>query len=75
MFISMRLYIALMKVFIEKDDRTQELDFEGSVSELLERLSINPQTVIVTRGKELLTADDNISAGDSLRILSVVSGG
>lgn len=64
-----------MIVHIEKLDRTEELDFKGKVSGLLEKLKINPETVLVARENELLIADDELSDSDEIRLLSVVSGG
>jgi len=64
-----------MKVFIEQTKKEKKLAFNGKVSSLLNRLEINPVTVIVTRNKVVLTQDQHISDKDEIRIISVVSGG
>lgn len=64
-----------MKLFLEKTDREQEIEFAGTVQELLNHLHINPATVLVARNDELLTESDHVSGRDSIKILSVISGG
>jgi len=64
-----------MKVFIEKQNKNMELKFSGTVKELLEKISVNPEAVLVVRQKELLTLDRDVDNKDELRLLSVISGG
>ena len=64
-----------MKVFIERSKQEKELKFEGTVQELLLYLHINPETVLVSRNDELITESDVVSPVDTVKILSVVSGG
>ena len=64
-----------MKIYIEKDDKTLELKFEGNTKELLKKLKINIETVIITRNNELISEDEKLKNNDSIKILSVVSGG
>lgn len=64
-----------MKIFIEKENREIEDDFSGSARELLSKLNINPETVLIVKNNELITEDDEISDNDNIKILSVVSGG
>ena len=68
-----------MKVFIEKEQRDLTLKFIGTVKELLSKLDINPETVIVTKligdESELLTEDVKLDDIDSVKILSIISGG
>jgi len=64
-----------MKVFIERERATKELQFSGRVGELLEELGINPETVVVVRNGEVVTEDEKISDNDEMKIISVVSGG
>ena len=47
-----------MKVFIEKDNKTLEVEFKGSVKELLDKLEINSETVLVLSSNEVLTEDE-----------------
>lgn len=46
-----------------------------SVQELLDRLQLNPETVLVVRGSELLTRDARLGEDDEVEIRPVVSGG
>jgi sulfur carrier protein len=45
------------------------------VQELLDRLQLNPETVLVVRGTELLTRDARLADDDEVEIRPVVSGG
>lgn len=64
-----------MDIFIEKDSKNICLAYEGKVSGLLQKLKVNPETVIVVRGGELIADDDLVSDKDSIRLMSVISGG
>ncbi len=63
-----------MNVYLEKTDEYKEVE-ASSIKELLEKLKINPTTVIVTKNNELVTEDEKISKKDEIKILSVISGG
>lgn len=52
-----------------------ELSGVRTVGEMLERLQLNPETVLVVRGAELLTQDARLSEDDEVEIRPVVSGG
>jgi uncharacterized protein (TIGR00269 family) len=45
------------------------------VRALLERLAINPETVLVIRGPDLLTREEPLAEADSIEIRPVISGG
>lgn len=64
-----------MNVYIEKDDK--QLVFKGNknVKELLNRLKINPSTVIIVKNNEVVLEDELLSDSDEIKILSVISGG
>ncbi|MEM4259718.1 MAG: MoaD/ThiS family protein [Candidatus Woesearchaeota archaeon] len=64
-----------MKIYIEKDNKTIEIKFSGKLLDLLKKLKINPETVIVVCGNTLITLDHKLDNSDEIRILSVVSGG
>jgi sulfur carrier protein ThiS len=64
-----------MKIFIEKEQKNIEIDFEGNIKELLKKLDINIETVIVIKNDELLNETDELDNLDSIKIISVVSGG
>ena len=63
-----------MKVFIERENRSVEIEAR-SIKEMLAKLKINPNTVLIARGDTLITEDTEVSNNDELRLLSVVSGG
>ncbi len=65
-----------MKVVLrtpEKEER--ELKGPKRVRELLAELGVNPEGVIVARGEELLTLDDEVADEDTVEVISAVSGG
>ncbi len=64
-----------MLIHIERGNRKENKKFEGTVAELLSELKINPETVLVAKNNELVTADDELGEKDEVRILSVISGG
>lgn len=64
-----------MKVFIESSNKRRALRFNGTVSQLLKKLKINPEMVIVAKGKELVTENEKLEDSDSVQLLSVISGG
>jgi len=64
-----------MELFIERSKETKKMSFTGPVKMLLESLKINPEEVIVVRNNTLLTDDVELVNTDSVKLLSVVSGG
>jgi sulfur carrier protein ThiS len=64
-----------MKIYVERTKENKEFDFEGTVQELLDKLEILSETVLVTRKGTILTEDEQTSNTDEIKILSVVSGG
>lgn len=63
-----------MKVFIEREDKVREIKAK-TVKELLNKLNINPVTVIVAKNNELVTTDAKLDEKDYVKIISVISGG
>lgn len=64
-----------MEVFIEANNETKKIKFNGTVTELLEKLKINSETVIVAKNNELVTEEEALADGDAVKLLSVISGG
>ncbi len=64
-----------MKVFIEKDSSTKEIDFSGTVLELLNKLEIVSEDVIVSVNNEISLLSDELKGDEKIDILSVISGG
>ncbi len=64
-----------MNVYIEEKGETKQLAFTGNALNLLKKLSINPETVLITKNGQLITEEDEISNEDEIKLLSVISGG
>lgn len=64
-----------MEVYIERMEKTVKIKFKGTVRELLEKIGINPEDAMVVRDEDLLTSDDEVYNTDTIRVLSVISGG
>jgi len=70
-----------MKVYIEKDDKSLEIKIGKNQSKsfdgksLLEKLKINPSSVILVKNNEVILEDELLTEKDEIKILSVVSGG
>lgn len=64
-----------MKVLLRNPRRELEVPGPVVVSALLERLSINRETVLVIRSDTLVTGDAVLEDADVVEIRSVISGG
>lgn len=64
-----------MDVFIESDNKKKRIKFNGTVSELLTKLEVNPETIIVSKNNELVTEGEQLTDKDDVKLLSVISGG
>ncbi len=64
-----------MKIYIEKENKNLNLEFKGTVKELLEKLNINIETVVVLKNNEIITEEEVLEEKDEIKILSVISGG
>ena len=66
-----------LKVFYYRENReiSVDLDTNSSVKDLLEKMNINPVSVIVSRNNELAVEDEKINEKDNIRVISVISGG
>lgn len=64
-----------MDVFIEREKKRMSLSFAGTVADLLDRLKINAETVLVAKNGTIVTEKDEVGDADKVSILSVVSGG
>ncbi len=64
-------------MFYDKENRekTIELGADSSVKDLLEKIKVNPVTVIVSRDNNILTEDEKLNDKDKIRLISVISGG
>lgn len=64
-----------MKVIIRRPRREMELPGSRRVRDLLHELRINPETVLVVRGGDLLTPDEVIREGETIEVIPAISGG
>lgn len=64
-----------MHVFVEKEARTEELDFSGTAKELCSKLAVNPESVLIVRDGNLITEEDAVDDAKRIELLSVISGG
>lgn len=65
----------MIRVRIPQKNTELELPGPRRVGDLLAAAGIRPTTVIVTQGKRLLTRDQRVEDGETIDVLSVVSGG
>lgn len=65
----------MIRVRIPQKNREMEIPGPRRVLDILDAAGVRPTTVIVTRGRELLTKDRRVEDGETIEILSVVSGG
>lgn len=65
----------MIRVRIPQKNREIEVPGPKRVMDLLAEAGVRPTTVIVTRGRDLLTKDQRVEDGETIDILSVVSGG
>jgi sulfur carrier protein len=64
-----------MKVILRNPRREVEVPGRRRVKELLKELEILPDTVLVIRGDQLLTADQVVEEADEIEIRPAISGG
>ena len=64
-----------MKVLIRHQKREVEVAGRRRVRDVLNDLGINPETVLVIRGAQLLTHDARVNDDDTIELRPVVSGG
>jgi sulfur carrier protein len=64
-----------MKVILRNQGREVELSGRRRVRELLAELGVLPDTVLVIRGRDLLTIDEVVAEEDVVELRPVISGG
>ena len=64
----------MVKVFIERENKIVNVNAE-SAKEILNKLKINPETVLLARNNELILLETRLNNNDELKLLSVISGG
>jgi sulfur carrier protein ThiS len=63
-----------IKIIDEKTNKEKELDV-SSITEAANELNIDLKEVIITKNNELVTEDAKLTNGDTIKFLSVISGG
>ncbi|MBI5391433.1 MoaD/ThiS family protein [Candidatus Woesearchaeota archaeon] len=63
-----------MKVYIERT-KEQKIIEAGDCKELLQKLKINPTTVLIARNGQLITEQTKLNSQDEIKLISVISGG
>ena len=64
-----------MKVLLRNPRREVEVQGPMTVAALLSRLDLNPESVLVIVGDELVTRDARLADADAVEIRPVISGG
>ncbi len=65
-----------MKVIIRQPKRREvELRGRRKVNDVLKELDVNPESVIVVKGKQLLTRDAMVAEDETIEVVSAISGG
>jgi sulfur carrier protein ThiS len=64
-----------MEIFIQKTGERLSMQFEGSAKNLLKRLDINPEVVLIVKDGTLITESDPVDDAKRIELLSVISGG
>lgn len=64
-----------MPVKIILRDKEYEVRGGMSVQHALEKIGVNPVTVLVTRAGKLITDDEILHEGDVVKLVAVISGG
>ncbi len=64
-----------MKVVLRNPRREVEVPGPRRAKDVLKALEVVPETVLIIRGDELLTADAMLDDGDTIELRPVMSGG
>ena len=64
-----------MRVVLRNQGREVEFSGRRRVRELLAELGVMPETVLVIRGRDLLTIDEVVADEDVVELRPVISGG
>lgn len=67
--------MGMIRVRLPQKKKEMEIPGPRRVGDILAAVGVRPTTVIVTQGKKLLTKDQRVEDGETIEILSVVSGG
>ena len=63
-----------LRVFIERENKNINVEARD-IKDLMKKLNLNPETVLISRNNELITDDIDLEDNDEIKFLSVISGG
>ena len=67
-----------IEIKLYPENKTTALDFKvesATVMDVLSRLNIKPDTVVVIKDNDPIPIDEDVKDGDKLKIIKVASGG
>jgi sulfur carrier protein ThiS len=64
-----------MAAHLQLREKEYEVPAGMTVRDALRRLGIEPESVLPTRQGELITDDETLRDGESIRLVAVISGG
>ena len=66
-----------MEIYFEKENKTKKIVLKTSITlkELLKKLDVNLDSVILVKNDEICLEDEIVTNKDKIKLLSVVSGG
>ena len=64
-----------MQIYLEHEDETISMDYEGTILDLLKKLKINKNVVVVDVNGKIAEHEDTITNKEKIKILDVVTGG
>jgi sulfur carrier protein ThiS len=67
--------LPMIRVRLPQKKKEFEIPGPRRVMDILAQAGVRPTTVIVTQGKKLLTRDHRVEDGETIDVISVVSGG
>ena len=67
--------LPMIRVRLPQKKKEFEIPGPRRVMDILALAGVRPTTVIVTQGKKLLTRDHRVEDGETVDVISVVSGG
>ena len=60
-----------IRAFMERENKERVVKINGNAGDLLRKLGINPESVIIARGRDLVTEDFPLKDREKLRIIHI----
>lgn len=64
-----------MRVIINQEEKEISIEREITINELLRKLNLNRESVVVIVNGEIKVEEEKIKEGDEVKIISAISGG